>query len=266
MAFKDGLIYKVGLKTLHWANKNTPEILTGLAVVGVVVTAVSAVRSYKKTQEVLKDIPEDAPLKDKVLEVAPHWIGTTFVGGITVAEIFGIHKSHSARELAMVTSFNMFKESADLFKEYAVEEIGKNKVKKIEHEVHDEILKKYEPSDEIKEMCDAENGGAVFFDRYSGQFILTTYEKVYRAAEKVNRELRPYGKGGRDWYSWADFIVDCGGEYSEACEKWGFVAKPFGDAIESPNDICDPHIQEYKGHRCTVVYIEPGYLDDKNFL
>lgn len=265
MSLKETLL-KSGTKALHWCNTNKPDILTGLAIGGIVVTAVSSVVAYKKTTEALRELPEDAEMKDKVGETWYYWIVPGLAGGATIAATIGINETHKSKELAMIASYNILKESATKFKEYATEEIGKNKVKKIEHKVHEEVIRNNEPSDDIKEICDAESGGAVFFDRYSGQYIATTYEKVYRAAEKVNHLLRPYGKGGRDWVSWADFIVDCGGEYSEACEKWGFCAKPFTDAIINPNDICDPHIQEYKGHRCTIVYLEPGYLDDKDFL
>lgn len=265
MALKEALI-RNGSKMLHWVNTNSPALLTGITIGGVVLTAITSVRAYKRTTELIqKNELEDAPFKEKAAETWHCWIGPVLVGGATIAACIGAQKINHSRQLAMIASYDILKTEAQTFKEHAIEEIGKNKVRKIEHDIHEEELKKApEPTDKQKEMCDVETGGILLWDRYSGQYIPTTYEKVYRAAEHVNEELRPYGKGGRDWYSHADFIVDCGGEYSEACEKWGYVAKPFGDAIDV-NDICDPHIQEYKGHRCTIVYLNV-FCEDKNFL
>ena len=250
MSLKTSLL-KYGRKALHAINTNKPDILTGVAIAGVVVTAVSSVVAYKKAKAKLEALPEDAT------RVA------------TIASTVGINTTHKAKELRMLTSYNILKESSEKIKKYTIEEIGKNKYKKIEAKAHNDILNDNKTvQDTVHEYCNAEYGGALFFDRYSGQIFPSTYERIYKAVEKVNMLLRPWGKGGRDWVSWADFICDCGGQYSEACERWGFVAKPFGDAIDpiSKADICDPHMQEHNGHLCTVVYLEPGILEDKDFL
>ena len=268
MSLKTSLL-KYGRKALHAINTNKPDILTGVAIAGVVVTAVSSVVAYKKAKAKLETLPEDATKKDKVLAVAPCVILPVAAGVATIASISKVNTTHKDDKLRMIASYNILKESSEKIKKYTIEEIGKNKYKKIEAKAHQDILNEDKKVQEtVHEYCNAEYGGALFFDRYSGQIFPSTYERVYKAVEKVNMLLRPWGKGGRDWVSWADFICDCGGQYSEACERWGFVAKPFGDAIDpiSKADICDPHMQEHNGHLCTVVYLEPGILEDKDFL
>lgn len=261
-----GLLPKLGTKLLHWANTNSPAILTGLNCAGVVLTAIAAVKAYKESKDILEEEHmEDAPFLDKAVETWPCWIKVGLIGGATMASSIASHSIHESKHAAMIVSYDILKTQATNFREHAIEEIGKNKVRKIEHDIHaDELQRATAPAEELQEASDVETGGVLVYDKYSGQYIKTTYEKVRAAAERVNAELRPYGKGGQDWVSHADFLVWCGGQYSEACEKWGYVAIPFGDPLD-PNDILDVHSQEYKNHICTVAYLNV-FCDDKNFL
>lgn len=261
-----GLIPKAGSGILNWASKNTTTILTWLNSAGVIVTALTAIDAYRKSNNAIIDAElEDAPVKEQIKEVWPYWIAPTLSAAVTIGCGIGVDRLHHNKELAMIAAYDVFKSQAMQFREHAIEEIGKNKVKKIEHDIHStELSGVPEPSEDLQEICDVSTGGILLYDRYTGQYIKTTYEKVFRAAENVNAKLRPYGSGGRDWYSHADFIVDCGGEYAEGCEKWGYIARPFGDPLDV-NDICDVHIQEYKNHRCTIVYLNV-LPDEKDFL
>lgn len=257
-----GLVPKMG----SWAVKNSPHILTCLNAFGVVVTAATSVRAYKQSCGTIEELEmEDYPLVDKFKEVWPYWILPTISGLATIGCGLGSNKIHADRELAMIASYDILKSQALTFRDHAIEEIGKNKVKKIEHDMHATELQMLDPPDEETQLsCDVETGGIVVYDRYSGQYIKTTYEAVYRAGQKVNDRLKPYGKGGEDWVPYSDFVQWMGGEYSEACRKYGFIARPFEDCIDV-DDMCDPHIVEYKGHSCTIVYLNI-IADDKDFL
>lgn len=260
-------LVKAGGNFLTKVSKNAPAILTWANASGVIITAVSAIFAYKKSSELIYDLEmEDAPVIDKLKEVWPYWIVPTATGAVTIFCGFKSNQIQNDRYFKAVAAAELLKTEAMVFREKAIEEIGKKKVQKIEHDIHaDELKKVAPPTEEQQASCDVETGGILLFDRYSGQYIKTTYEKVYRAAEKVNRELRPYGKGGRDWYSHADFLVDCGGEYAEKMEDWGYAARPFGDVFEDVNDIVDVHVQEYKDHICTIVWLNV-LPDSKDFL
>ena len=263
---KGGILTNLGTKILHWANTNSPSILTGLNCAGVVLTAMAAIQAYKKSNDILKDNDlQDAPIIDKAAEVWPYWVPPVLIGGATMAAGIGANSIHESRQVAMIASYDILKSQAAAFRDHAIEEIGRNKVRKIEHDIHaDELRRAVAPEEELQVAADVDTGGVLVFDKYSGQYIKTTYEKVRAAAERVNAELRPYGKGGQDWVSHADFLVWIGGDYSEACEKWGYIAMPFGDPLD-PNDILDVHSQEYKNHICTVAYLNV-FCEDKNFL
>lgn len=273
MSLKTSLL-DVGTNVMHFVRDNASDILSVCAIVGVAATAIAAIKCKEAADEVIKEEEEKREKEGKTEELTTldkvkltWWchIPTAVTFLATGGCILYARKIDKDEKTRMILAYNILKEGSDKFRKYAIEEIGKNKVKQIDHKMHQEELKKAGEPDEEKQMAsDVATGGMLMYDRYSGQYIHTTYEKVYRAAERVNEKLRPYGKGGRDWYSHADFIVDCGGEYAEACEKWGYIAKPFGDVIDV-NDILDPHIQEYKNHRCTVTYLNV-FCDEKDFL
>lgn len=258
MALKESLL-KFGTKALTFCSTNASSILTVAAMVGVVATAIISAECKKAAEEAIKEEEEikGAPLEpvEKFKRTWYYYIPPVVSSAITIGCIGSAHGIDKKKQLEMIAAYNLLKESSTKFKQYAIDEIGKNKVKQIEHKVHEEDLKRNPvPAEKLELVCDAAYGGVILNDKITGQIFPTTYEAIYRAAERVNEKLRPYGKGGYDWWSWSNFIEDCGGEYSDAAENWGWESLPFNDNIDV-NSICDPHVEEYKGHRCTVVYL-----------
>ena len=266
MSLKTALV-KTGKKAIHYCNSNQPDILTGIAIGGVVLTAITAVYAYKKTRDKIESMPEEATRADKFKETWYYWIIPASAGVGTILATNGINEVHKAKELKMIASYNILKESSEKFKQYTLEEIGKNKYDKIKHKVEEDIGedKKTQLEDKVRQFCNAEYGGVLFRDVRSGQIWPGTYEEFYRSCDKANEKLRPYGKGGEDWISWADFITWFGANYSTSCERIGFAAKPFGDAIDRDHMLYISQ-SEYNGHICTIADLEPGHLDDRDFL
>lgn len=258
MSFMSSLV-KLGKGAVKYCSTHSSGILTAAGMIGVVATAIISAECMKAAREAEKEAEEEKgePLEpiEKVKTTWFYYIPPVITAGITMMCIGGAHSIDKKKQLELIAAYNILREGSDKFKKYAIDEIGKNKVRAIEHKVNEEDLKEHPVKKEIlNNICDAASGGVILKDRYTGQEFPTTYEKIYQAAERVNKKLRPYDGGGEDWWSWANFIEDCGGEYSESCENWGWTSLPFSDNIDV-NNICDPHVEEYKGHRCTVVYL-----------
>lgn len=258
MSLKTDLL-KLGTSVLHYCNTNAPTILTVTAMIGVVATAIVSAECKKAAEEAIREEEEieKRPL-DNVEKFKRTWyfyIPPVLTSALTIGAIGGAQSINKKRQLEMIAAYNILKEGSDKFKKYAIEEIGKNKVQKIEHKVNEEDLKEHPVKEEnLEAICDATTGGVILKDKVTGQDFPTTYERIYRAGERVNKKLRNFSGGGYDWWSYSDFLVDCGGDPSEAAEGWGWIPIPFKDPIDV-NSMCDPHVEEYKGHRCTVVYL-----------
>lgn len=258
MSLKTGIV-TFGTNALRYCRVNASGILTITAMIGVAATAIIYSECVKKAEE---KIEEEEEIKGEPLEPIEkakatwyYYIPPVVCGVVTMACIGGAHGIDKKKQLELVAAYNILKEGSDKFKKYAIDEIGQNKVRQIEHKIHEDDLKAHPVSKEINlDDFDATKGGVIVKDpNYTGLTFTTTYEKIYRAAERANAKLRLLDGGGKDWWSWAKFIEDCGGEYCPACEDWGFYPIPFKDVIDK-NHICDPCIEEVNGHYCTVVY------------
>lgn len=268
MSLKSDLL-QAGKNFLNACSTNASTILTVTAIFGVAATAVISAKCREKAKE---KIDEEEKIKGEPLEPMEkieatwyYYIPPVATGLATMLCIGSAHGIDKKRQLEMVAAYNLLKEGSDKFKKYAIDEIGKNKVKQIEHKIHEDDLKEHPVKEEVlDEICDAATGGVIFKDdMIAGLEFPTTYEKIYQAGERVNRKLRTYGSGGgHNWWSYADFIMDLGYKHVPALENYGWPAEPFTDPIDV-NNMCDPHVEEYKGHRCTVVYLNifPQYKD-----
>ena len=267
---------KGGIKAIHWVNTNNTKIMTVVAITGVVATAAAAIGAYKTSCEVLETCP-NVDIWTKVKKTWWAWIKPTVIGGITIGCIAGVEIKNEQKQLEMIAAYDILKEGSNKFREYAVEEIGKKKVQQIDHKINEdrirEDLEKNGLTDAQIAACDAESGGALFRDTYTGQTFPSTYEKIYRAMDRVNEKLDHFKtqdehgsyNGGENKVTVASFIEDCGGDYSEAAEKYVFFPSPYGKPLPSKSDICDPHVMEYKGHMCTIVQL--NYIaDDYDFF
>ncbi len=273
-----GQLATVGRNLLHFVNTNNTKIMTCAAIFGVVGTAASSVEAYKITNDILESHPnKNLSFKDKVALCWWAWLKPVTIGGITIGCIAGAEITNEHKQLEMIAAYDILKTGSEKFRDYALDEIGKKKVREIEHKIHEDdirsTLEKRGLSDEEIAACDAEHGGALFKDTYTGQIFPSTYERIYRAMDRVNDRLASVRSqdehgvynGGANRVTVAEFIEDCGGEYSAAAEKYVFYPIPYGKPLPSKSDICDPVVMEYKGHMCTIVQL--NYMaDDYDFF
>lgn len=257
MSLTSGIV-NLGVGIVRGCKNNASTILTVTAIIGVAATAVISVECMKRAEEKIRKEEEEKgePLKpvEKIKSTWYYYIPPVISGVTTMLCIGGAHGIDHRKQLELVAAYNILRDGSDKFKKYAIDEIGKNKVRAIEHKIHEDELKERPPKKETLDrvIFDATAGGVVLMDTITGQEFPTTYERIYSAAERCNKKLRNYSGGGEDWWPWSNFIEDCGGEYAAGAECWGFPALPFSDNIDI-NTLCDPQIQDYNGHKCTVV-------------
>lgn len=85
-------------------NRNLPHILTGLGVVGVVATGVSAAKAAPKAKEKVDAL--DNPSKwEAACAAAPYYIPTVLIGGVSIACIIGADRVSTGRYLALASSY-----------------------------------------------------------------------------------------------------------------------------------------------------------------
>lgn len=128
--------------------KYSPEILTGVAVVGVVATAVLAVRASKKAEPILSDLKMDVEyIREDTLtntpdevnkEVAKRYVRagvdlakvygpTVTMGATTVIAILSAHNIAKKRYVAMAAAYKVVEANFAEYRERMIEELGEER-------------------------------------------------------------------------------------------------------------------------------------------
>lgn len=173
------------MKTKQLIKRNASTILTCIGAVGVVATAITAVRATPKVVRLLDACEEekgDKLSKTEVIKVAgPHYIPSMLLGAGTIACIFGANTFNKRQQAALMSAYALADNS---YKEY------KKKVEELYGEEADKEVKaaiardKYADND-IK-IGDNEK---LFYDEFSGQYFESTTKKVIEAEYNLNRQL-----------------------------------------------------------------------------
>lgn len=226
-------IVTVGRKVAGEVSKNSPVILTGLAVTGVVTTVILGVRATPKALAIIDSEVYGRYEASGSQESFPQWLGldtktytfkdrtnmlkkcevikltwkcyipTAAVGLATIACIIGAHNIHLRRNAAIASLYSLT-ESA--FKEYqskVVETIGKNKELKVRDDVTADTIKRNPVGD--SQVIFTGKGETLFYDQMSGRYFKCDIEKIRRIQNKINKDLI-----SEDFMSLNEFYIEIG--------------------------------------------------------
>src|ERR1051325_7365778 len=128
-------------KALNLVKSNAPEILSGLAIGGVVSTAYFA---SKATAEVVRDEDADpfASNKDKVKKYWKLYIPAGVSGAFTIGCIVGASRETGKRTAAAITAYSLSEKAFSEYREKVIEQIGVGKEQKIRDEIAQEKVSK----------------------------------------------------------------------------------------------------------------------------
>ena len=302
MAFKESLA-KAADKTMNFASKNAPALLTAACVaatVGAVVSAVGATAkaidainedkanladdlSNQVDDEAMDGMIENTPdAKNERLEelleeeytwkdaLACSWyyyIPTFCFTGMAIGCAIGSQSINTRRQAATFALYEAAQNTLKTYQEKVMDEVGKNKEKKIRHAVHEEEIKRRPPREDNvyncnRGRCGVENGEALFREPVTGQYFVSTYEKVRRAVRKANDACHQ-----DTWYPLSELMDDMGADpTASGIYNKGFLGTP--DPAQNAIDeyyLLDPHTGEYMDHEVTIVYITYN-ISDREYL
>lgn len=165
--------------------RNAPTILSSIGGVGVVATAVLAVKATPKALQCIEQAEEEKGDKltkaETVIAAGPVYIPSILVGAGTIACIFGANMLNKRQQASLMSAYALLDKS---YKEY------KGKVKELYgEEANDKVVAevakdKYKDSD-----ISVEDDKQLFYDDYSGRYFESTIERVLEAKYQLNREL-----------------------------------------------------------------------------
>ena len=167
--------------------RNSSTILTCIGGVGVVATAVTAVKATPKALRLL-DKEKEAKGEDlttcEVLRIAgPLYIPSILIGAGTLTCIFGASILDKRKQGSLISAYALLDNSYKQYKNKVIELYGEE----ADLNVRTEVAKsRYEDSD-------TDYTERLFYDEYSGRYFESTMENVVQAEYELNRRFATNG-------------------------------------------------------------------------
>jgi len=173
---------------------NSPQILTGIAVVGVVGTAYL---TGKATIKALDLITEEQRLLD--LEQQSHplepmekfkltwlvFVPPVIAGGLTIVCIVGANRIGSRRAAAVAAAYTLSEKAFTEYREKIEEKVGEKREQKYRDEIAQDRVNANPPTD----IYVTAGGDVLCMDSMSGRFFQSSIETLRRAEAQVNLQI-----------------------------------------------------------------------------
>lgn len=171
--------YKIG--------QNSPAILTGFAVAGVVTTAVMAVKATPLAIDELAALDHAPTIQEKVKATWRIYLPSALMGTATIGCIIGAHTISSRRTAAIAGAYSLADAALKEYQEKVVEQIGATQEEKIKEKI---IGDHVEANPVVEEhVANPGDDGTLCFDEPSGRYFRSDIESVRRAVNDFNKEL-----------------------------------------------------------------------------
>lgn len=176
--------------------KHSPEILTGIGIAGMITTTIMAVKATPKALDLLAEVKDDhaedtdkkAYGKDILTKVAPVYIPSLIIGGLSTSCLIWASSVNYKRNAALATAYALSESALKEYQEKVVETIGRKK----EEEVRAAVVKDRVDRDhsENREVFITGSGETLCYDPLSDRFFSCNPEKIKRVENRLNREMR----------------------------------------------------------------------------
>jgi hypothetical protein len=187
-----------GFKLLgRYLKHNTPSILTGLGVAGVISTVVLAVKATPKAYDHIRYIEAEASIEngtememlwtEKVKETWKFYVPTAIMGATTIGCIIGANSINLRRQAVLASAYSLAEVTMKEYQAKVVETIGEKK----EREIHDKIMEdRIKDNPRVDSQVIVVSGGETdFYDSYSGRYFKHEIEKIRKAVNEFNRNM-----------------------------------------------------------------------------
>ena len=185
---------------------NSPSILSGLAVAGVVITAGLAVKATPKALEKLRVLREkkafeagpllkdqdvarnDSPTKVEVVKaVWTEFIPAGISGVATIACIIGANQIGLRRNAALLGAYTLADTAFREYKEAALAQLGRVKEQQVQDEVQRGHLERNPVTD--AQVIITGGGDQLCFDSLTGRYFKSDVEKIRRSENEINHRV-----------------------------------------------------------------------------
>lgn len=208
-------------------NRNSPTILTGLGVAGLITTVIFAIKATKPALEALyqeeqfrRDHYEDDPTlsPEEIFEITwKFYIPTLLMGSTTIACMIGSNHIHLRRNAALASLFSITERTLQEYQKKVVEEIGDKKEEQIRGKIAQDKLNENPINQSTVIMTG--KGDVPCYDSFSSRYFMSDVEKIRQAENFFNQRLLQEG-----WLNINYFYDLLGMDPIELGDEFGWIA------------------------------------------
>lgn len=238
--------------------RNSSTILTCVGAVGVVATAVMAVKATPKAMNLIEQAEEekgdDLTTLEKVNVAGPAYIPAAVIGVSTIACIFGANALNKRQQASLMSAYALVNNSYQDYKAKVAEICDEETVDRIQEEI---VKDKYELTTTMEPMHEDE---VLFFDDFSLQFFTSTTQDVLEAERRFNGNFMMSGSACLN-----EFYDMVGASRIDAGYQLGWVASS-SDYELGINGVKFEHQKMHVGDNmeCYAITMKPlpceGYM------
>lgn len=220
---------------------NSPVLLLGTTIAGVVTTGVLAAKAGYEARGIIdrtegyqedpEGIKEHSVLtfQEKAMITWVVFAPAAISGAGTIAAAVGTHTVHTKRANAMAALYAVTSNKLDDMTEKAEELLGPKKTQDLQNKVAQKSIDR-RPQFEDSEVMLVEDGNELCYDDWSGRYFMSNMAKLESAINDINRLLIDEGDASlNDWY---DFVglpgIQMGNDFGWSGKK---IEGKFGSVV-----------------------------------
>lgn len=200
-------------KAEMFTKKNSPAILTGMAIVGVISTAYASFKAGPRADKILEEYRKDMSYCDRndkeakrfvvgeaAKKMVPVIAPPIIMGGSTIACIIGSHSVSSRRIAALSAAYSISESTVKNLNNKMEELFGEKKARavkdaimkdklKADAEKDQKVLSDISPIDSLTNFIMPADGTVLCKDLYSGRLFYSNAEKIKQAIAKCSYDV-----------------------------------------------------------------------------
>ncbi len=181
-------------------SKNSPTILTGISVAGLLTTVVLAVKATPKVIKILemeRNVREhESPngtidpisKKDIIKLTWKCYLPTAIMGTVTIGCIVGLNSIHLRRSAALGALYSISEMALKEYQAKIIDSLGEDRAREIKESLYQDRLNRH-PVEEDKVFYTG-NGDTLCYDALSGRYFRSDREYIRKIINDLNQDMQ----------------------------------------------------------------------------
>ena len=178
--------------TRTFLGKHSPEILTGIGVVGMISSTVLAVKATPRAMKLIdmkkKELDTDELTVMETIKTAwKPYIPTVLVSLASASCLIGASATNYKRNAALASAYALSERTLTRYRDKVIDTIGERKEQQIREKMAQDELNENKLNN--SQIIITSNGNTLCMDTMSGRYFKSDIETIKQAVNKLNRRL-----------------------------------------------------------------------------